>query len=360
MNAPSEVTTMPLAAPPPKLLDQVRDEIRRRNMSLRTEEAYVHWIRGYILFHHKRHPVEMGAAEIRSFLTGLAIDRHLSASTQNQALAALLLLYRSVLQRDPGPLGRIARAKPRQRRPVVLARAQVAALLGAMHGTPKLMATLLYGAGLRLRECLRLRVVDVDFANGQILVRQGKGNKDRITILPTSVKEELAVHLETVRRVYERDRAAGFGYVPMPEALLRGHSDTTCEWSWQWVFPASKVCRAPQTNDPQRRHVHESVLQKAITATARTIGIEPRVGPHILRHCFATHLLEAGYNIRTVQELLGHKDVATTMLYTHVLNRANRTVISPADKLLAALRFVDYPATPSRANTSPATAGDNE
>ena len=323
----------PIISPKPKLLDRVHDAIRTRHMSMRTEEAYVHWIRRYIFFHHKRHPAEMGPDEITQFLTALAVERHVSASTQNQALAAILFLYREVFGRDPGWLDGIVRAKRPQRLPVVLTRSEVSALLSALGGVNWMMAMLLYGAGLRLRECLRLRVKDVEFSRNEIVVREGKGNKDRVTMLPASVKEPLAVHLDRVRRLHERDLAAGFGRVLLPDALARKYPSANRDWGWQWVFPASKICRDPRFGEPQRYHIHESVLQKAVHAAARQAGVAKPVSPHTLRHCFATDLLAAGYDIRTVQELLGHKDVTTTMIYTHVLNRGGRGVVSPADRL---------------------------
>jgi integron integrase len=316
-----------------KLLDQVHDAIRTRHMSVRTEEAYVHWIKQYVLFHHKRHPAEMGTAEITQFLTALAVERHVSASTQNQALAALLFLYRGIFRRDPGSLAGLVRAKRPRRLPVVLTRPEVSALLGALHGVNWVMAMLLYGAGLRLQECLQLRVKDLDFTRNEIAVREGKGNKDRITMLPANLKGALAAHLERVRHVHERDLAAGFGRVQLPDALARKYPNADREWGWQWVFPASKICRDPRFGEPQRYHLHESVLQKAIHAAAREARIAGPVGPHTLRHGFATDLLAVGYDIRTVQELLGHQDVTTTMIYTHVLNRGGRGVVSPADRL---------------------------
>ncbi len=321
------------ASPKRKLLDQVGDAIRARHLSYRTEEAYVHWIKRYILFHQKRHPAEMGPREITDFLTALAVQRRVSASTQNQALAALLFLYREVLGCDPGWLEGLVRAKRPQRLPVVLTRAEVSALFGRLEGVHWIMAMLLYGAGLRLRECLRLRVKDIDFGRNEIVVREGKGNKDRITMLPASVATALGAHLERVRRVHERDLAAGFGRVQLPDALARKYVAANREWGWQWVFPASHICRDPRFGEPQRYHIHESVLQKAMRAAAREAGLAKPVGPHTLRHCFATDLLGAGYDIRTVQELLGHKEVTTTMIYTHVLNRGGRGVVSPADRL---------------------------
>lgn len=320
----------------PRLLDQVRHAIRTCHYSARTEEAYVAWIRRFILFHGKRHPREMGPDEITAFLTHLAVQRHVSASTQNQALAALLFLYGKVLASDPGWLDGIVRAKRPERLPVVLTHPEVGKLLGQLRGASWLMAALLYGSGLRLFECLRLRVKDLDFDRREILVREGKGNKDRVTVLPGQLCTPLARHLDTVRRQHDRDLQSGFGRVLMPDALAEKYRNVDREWCWQWVFPAARICRDPRWGPvPRRHHVHESVLQKAIRAAAKRAGMMKPVGPHTLRHCFATHLLDAGYDIRTVQELLGHRDVKTTMIYTHVLNRGGRGVESPADRLLA-------------------------
>ncbi len=323
-------------APKPKLLDQVRDAIRTRHYSYRTEEAYVGWIRRFILFHGKRHPAEMGPPEITQFLTALAVHRRVSASTQNQALAAVLFLYQHVLGCNPGWLDDIVRAKRGERLPVVLTRAEVEALLAALDGVSWIMAMLLYSAGLRLTECLRLRVKDIEFSRNKIVVRERKGNKDRVTMLPGAVKEPLQAHLRQVREVHSGDLRAGYGRVQLPDALAAKYLNASREWPWQWVFPAARICRDPRFGEPQRFHTHESVLQKAIHAAARDARIGKPVGPHTLRHCFATHLLEAGYDIRTVQELLGHRDVKTTMIYTHVLNRGGRGVESPADRLVVA------------------------
>jgi integron integrase len=326
---------VPACVPPkPKLLDQVRDAIRTRHYSYRTEEAYVGWIKRFILFHHKRHPAEMGPPEITQFLTSLAVDRHVSPSTQNQALAGVLFLYQQVLGCEPGWLDDIVRAKRGERLPVVLTRTEVQALLGALEGVAWIMAMLLYGSGLRLMECLRLRVKDVEFSRNEIVVREGKGNKDRVTMLPGAVKEPLHAHLRQVREVHGRDLRAGYGRVQLPDALAAKYPNASREWVWQWVFPAARICRDPRFGEPARFHTHESVLQKAIHGAARDARIGKPVGPHTLRHCFATHLLEAGYDIRTVQELLGHRDVKTTMIYTHVLNRGGHGVESPADRLL--------------------------
>ncbi len=323
----------------PRLLDQVRDAIRTRHYSYRTEQAYIGWIKRFVFFHHKRHPAEMGKAEIGQFLTALAVKRQVSASTQNQALAALLFLYKDVFGRDPGWLDDVVRAKRPQRLPVVLTRTEVGALLAALKGVAWIMAALLYGSGLRLSECLRLRVKDIDFERNEIVVRQGKGAKDRVTMLPATLKGPLAAHVERVRCLHERDLRAGFGRVQLPDALARKYPNANRDWAWQWVFPASKICRDPRFGAPQRYHLHESVLQKAIHAAARAAGVTRPVGPHTLRHCFATHLLAAGYDIRTVQELLGHRDVKTTMIYTHVLNRGGRGVGEPGGPVLGGVRF---------------------
>lgn len=321
--------------PKPRLLDQVRDAIRTRHYSYRTEEAYIGWIRRFILFHGKRHPADMGRIEVSGFLTALAVDQQVAAATQNQALAALLFLHREVLQLEVGWLDDIVRAKRPQRLPVVLTRAEVEALLAHLHGIPALMATLLYGSGLRLMECHRLRVKDVDFDRREITVREGKGDKDRVTMLPARVAEGLQAHLKIVADRHARDLDAGFGAVMLPHALARKYPDAGRQWAWQWVFPAAKLSIDPRSGIRRRHHQHESVLQRAIHGAARAAQLRKAVGPHTLRHCFATHLLEHGYDIRTVQELLGHRDVSTTMIYTHVLNRGGRAVESPADRLSA-------------------------
>jgi len=319
--------------PGPRLLDQVRAAIRTKHFSRRTETAYVGWIRRFILYHGKRHPAEMGEGEIAQFLTTLAVRGKVSPSTQNQALAALLFLYRDVLRREVGWVANVVRAKPGQRLPVVLSREEVKAVLGAMRGTPWLMAMLLYGAGLRLLECARLRVKDVDFAQNQITVRAGKGNKDRVTILAAAVKEPLSLHLRRVRDQHEKDLKRGAGWVALPGGLDRKYPRAGKEWTWQWVFPATRIYVDTETGQRRRHHLHETVLQRAVREAVMKSGIAKPAGCHTFRHSFATHLLEDGYDIRTVQELLGHTDVATTMIYTHVLNRGGRGVKSPADRL---------------------------
>jgi integron integrase len=261
------------------------------------------------------------------------VQRRVAPSTQNQALAAILFLYKDVLESAPGWLDDIVRAKRPQRLPTVLTRSEVERLLATLDGIAWIMALLLYGAGLRLTECLRLRVKDIDLTRNEILVREGKGNKDRVTMLPAAVKESLQRHLGRVRRLHERDMQAGFGRVQLPDALARKYPNADREWGWQWVFPAARLCRDPRFGPPQRYHLHESVPQRAIREARERAGIAKPVSPHTLRHCFATHLLEDGYDIRTVQDLLGHRDVSTTMVYTHVLNRGGRGVLSPADRL---------------------------
>jgi integron integrase len=324
----------------PKLLDQVREAIRMRHYSVRTEEAYVSWIKRFILFHGKRHPLEMGEDEITRFLSALAVRRHVSASTQNQALCALVFLYRHVLGQHLGWLEDVVRAKRPQRLPVVLTRPEVKALLGALEGIRWIMASLLYGAGLRLLECLRLRVKDIGFSSHQILVHEGKGNKDRRTMLPAAVKEPLAAHLEHVRQLHQNDVAQGFGRVYVPDALRRKYPNANREWGWQWVFPASQISLDPRSGEQRRHHLHESVLQRAVKEASRTIRLTKAANCHTLRHSFATHLLEDGYDIRTIQELLGHRDVKTTMMYTHVLNRGREGGLQPHGPSLSRAGYI--------------------
>ncbi len=275
----------------------------------------------------------MRAPEITAFLTSLAVDGRVAASTQNQALSALLFLYRDVLEVDLPWLDGIVRAKRPERLPVVLTREEVRAVLGRLDGMPRLMACLLYGAGLRVLECCRLRVQDVDFSANQIVVRGGKGDKDRVTMLPAAVKADLARHLAGVRAQHQRDLTVGAGWVELPTALLRKYPNAGREWAWQWVFPATRIYRDRLTGQLRRHHLHESVLQRAVKDAVRRAGIAKRASPHTLRHSFATHLLEDGHDIRTVQELLGHRDVSTTMIYTHVLNRGPAAVRSPVDRM---------------------------
>jgi len=314
-----------------KLLDRVRHIIRRKGYSIRTEEAYVSWIKRFVLFHNKRHPKDMGVPQIEAFLTHLAVDLDVSPSTQNQALQAILFLYREVLQHPIEDQLNFLRAKRSRHLPVVLTKEQVQRVLDAMSGTPKIVAQLLYGSGLRLMEALRLRVKDLDFDQRQIIVRDGKGMKDRITILPQSLIPALQAHLKHVRLVHDQDLAHGYGSVYLPYALERKYPNAHREWIWQYVFPSPILSQDPRGGATRRHHLHESVIQRAVRKAAKLAAIEKRVTPHTFRHSFATHLLESGYDIRTVQELLGHKDVKTTMIYTHVLNRGGLAVRSPLD-----------------------------
>jgi integron integrase len=314
-----------------KLLDRVRDAIRVKHYSIRTEQAYVNWIKRYIIFHNKRHPNQMGAAEIEAFLTHLAVKENVAASTQNQAFSALLFLYRDVLHKElDGPINAL-RAKKPKRLPTVLTKEEVHRLLGHLSGDYLLMAKLLYGSGLRLMECLRLRVKDIDFSQRQIIVRDGKGQKDRVTMLPESLIAPLQAHLQSVERLHQEDLARGFGSVYLPYALERKYPNADREWIWQYVFPSQRLSVDPRSGVVRRHHLDESGLQKAVRAAARAAGIPKKVSCHTFRHSFATHLLEGHYDIRTVQELLGHKDVKTTMIYTHVLNRGGLAVRSPLD-----------------------------
>jgi integron integrase len=323
----------PTIPPKAKLLDQVRQAIRTRHYSPRTEETYVHWIKRFIFFHNKRHPAEMAEAEIARFLSNLATESHVSASTQNQALNAVLFLYRQMLRKDIGYVNGVVRANRPKRLPTVLTRQEVRSILGKLDGVEWIMAILLYGAGLRLMECLRLRVKDVDFSCNEIRIRSGKGDKDRVTMLPGAVKEPLWAHLQGVKRQHEEDLQKGLGRVALPDALERKYPNAGSEWGWQWIFPATSHYADRITGEKRRHHLHESVLQKAVKQAVRKAGLPKPASPHILRHSFATHLLEDGYDIRTVQELLGHADVTTTMIYTHVLNRGGHGVNSPADRL---------------------------
>jgi integron integrase len=317
----------------PRLLDRVRTQIRTLHYSPRTEEAYVYWIRRFIFHHGVKHPDQMGADEVRSFLSHLAIHGHVSASTQNQALSALIFLYGRVLDRGLGLVEGVERAKRTRRLPVVLSRDEIRALFAHMSGPSLVVCQLLYGAGLRLLEGLTLRVKDVDLHRNEITVRHGKGGKDRVTMLPALVKAGLERQLEDTCRLHEEDLVRGLGRAPMPGALLRKYPADDREWAWQFVFPASSHYIDRRTGIRHRHHLHETVIQKAVGFAVRQAGIQKLATPHTLRHLFATHLIEDGYDIRTVQELLGHTDVATTMIYTHVLNRGGFGVRSPADRL---------------------------
>ena len=323
----------PPAAQKPRLLEQVRQAIRTRHYSSRTEKAYIHWIKRYIFFHNKRHPQEMAETEISQFLSGLATEGRVSASTQNQALNALLFLYHEVLNKKIGLVEGVVRAKRPQRLPVVLTKNEVKTVLDHMDGVPRLMAILLYGGGLRLMECCRLRVKDVDFSRNEIVIRAGKGDKDRHTILPTAIKDSLSRYIEVNRCQHKEDIKKGFGRVALPNALERKYPNAGREWAWQWVFPAPQHYTDRITGEKRRHHLHESVLQRAVRDAVVKAGVSKPASCHTFRHSFATHLLEDGYDIRTVQELLGHRDVSTTMVYTHVLNRGGRGVRSPIDSL---------------------------
>jgi len=319
--------------PAPKLLDQVRERIRVRHYSLRTEDAYLHWIRRFIFFHGKRHPREMGGPEVEAFLSHLATEGRVAASTQNQALSALLFLYRDVLKVELPWLDGVVRAKRSQRVPVVLTENEVRGLLARLDGTKWLVASLLYGTGMRLLEGLRLRVKDVDLERKEITVRDGKGAKDRRTMLSDQLLEPLGTHLAKVRALHEQDLVGGFGDVHLPFALARKYPKAGRSWPWQYVFPSGRRSADPLDGVIRRHHLDEKIIQRAVSAAGRAAGIAKPVSPHVLRHSFATHVLAAGYDIRTVQELLGHSDVSTTMIYTHVLNKGGRGVTSPLDRL---------------------------
>jgi len=321
------------AVQPATLLGRVREAIRYRHYSIRTERTYVEWVRRFVRFHGQRHPRDMGAPEVRAFLGHLAGEAKVAAATHQQALSALLFLYREVLGIDLPWLVELERPKTPKRLPVVLGHGEVERLLVGLTGTHALMAQLLYGTGMRLMECVRLRVKDVDFERGEILVRDGKGAKDRVTVLPASLTPLLQAHLARVRNLWERDRATGRAGVYMPEALARKYPSAPREWGWFWVFPARALSLDPRTGIERRHHTHEQALQRAIKRALAEAGIAKPATTHTLRHSFATHLLQAGYDIRTVQELLGHSDVSTTMIYTHVLNRGGRGVVSPVDRL---------------------------
>jgi integron integrase len=314
-----------------KLLEQVREAVRTRHYSIRTEEAYLRWVREYILFYNKRHPAELGAKEVSAFVSHLAVERKVAASTQTQALSALLFLYREVLALPIGWVDDVERAKKPKRLPVVFTREEARAVLSHLRDEAWLMASLLYGSGLRLMECVRLRVKDLDFAQLQIIVREGKGNKDRITMLPPSLVEHLRRQLERAKALHEMDVRESFGHVYLPYALARKYPNADREWGWQYVFPARQRSVDPRSGREQRHHIAETALQKAVRAAIKGAGITKPGSCHTLRHSFATHLLEVGYDIRTIQELLGHADVQTTMIYTHVLNKGGKGVKSPLE-----------------------------
>lgn len=320
----------------PRLMEQVRYALRAHRYSLRTEQSYMQWIKRYIFFHNKRHPQEMDATHIASFLSYLAVEKHVSASTQNQALSALLFLYKKVLNIEPEWIDDVIRAKRPARLPVVLDRESVSLLLNNLTGVHQLMAKLLYGTGMRLMEVIRLRVKDVDFSYSQIYIRSGKGNKDRVTVLPSSLVEPLNMQLTYSRTLYDLDRVENSPGVEMPDALERKYPNASKEWAWHWVFPSKNHSQDPRSKIIRRHHIYEKNLQRGIKKAARACGLSTMVNTHTLRHCFATHLLEDGYDIRTLQQLLGHKDVKTTMIYTHVMKKGAMGVRSPMDSLNSA------------------------
>lgn len=317
----------------PRLLDQVREAIRVRHYSIRTEQAYTYWIKQFILFHNKRHPRDMGELEVQSFLTYLAARMNVTASTQNQALSAILFLYKHVIKTDLEWINNFQHAKKPKRLPVVFTRDEVKALFSTLSGQNWLMANLLYGSGLRLNECLNLRVADIDFEQSQLFIREGKGRKDRVTVLPRSTHQPLKEHLIRIKQLYERDLADGYGDVYLPDALARKYPTAGRQWCWQYVFPASKRSTDPRSGAFRRHHLDPSVLQRAVKQAIRSAKITKPGSCHTLRHSFATHLLESGTDIRTIQELLGHMNVSTTMIYTHVIKRGGHGVISPGDRL---------------------------
>ena len=321
---------------PLTLLQAVRAAIRRKHYSYRTEKCYLFWVRQFLRYHGRRHPRQMGAAEVTAFLNYLALTRRVAAATQNQALAAILFVYRVVLEQPLPWLEKLDRAKRPARRPVVLSIEDTARLLALLEGIPRLVAELLYGAGLRVEEALSLRIKDLDLSRREIVVRSGKGAKDRVTVLPQKLTGPLTAHLVRVRALHDRDLALGLGRAPLPYALAGKFPNADRQWAWQFIFPSVGTCTDPYTGAAVRYHLHPRTIQRAVRAAAARAGITKPVGCHTLRHCFATHLLERGYDIRTIQELLGHKDVETTMMYTHVLNRPGRGVSSPLDELRAA------------------------
>jgi integron integrase len=318
---------------PPRLLDQLRDRLRSLHYSIRTEQVYVDWVRRFILYHGKRHPLEMGATQVECFLTHLAVERNVSAGTQNQARSALLFLYREVLDVELPWLMSVVSAKTSRRLPVVLTEREVRLLLLQLSGVNGLIASLLYGTGMRLMEGLRLRVKDIEFERREVVIRQGKGNKDRVTVLPESLLQPLREQVALVRALHHKDLAAGCGHVWLPDALALKYPSAARALGWQFVFPSPNRSIDPRSGVERRHHLTEQAIQRAVSGAAHRAGIDKPVTPHVLRHSFATHLLQAGYDIRTVQELLGHADVSTTQIYTHVMNKGGRGVLSPFDKL---------------------------
>ncbi len=325
--------TSPSPSKPPKLLDQVRRCIRDKHYSLRTEEAYVYWIRWYIRFHKLKHPMDMGAAEVKAFLSYLTNERQVSVSTHKQALCALLFLYKQVLESEFPWLDDVYRPSRPPRLPTVLTQWEVSAVLAEMKGTHALMARLMYGTGMRLMECMTLRVKDVDFGRREIIIREGKGRKDRVTMLPIALVTPLREQIESARRIYNGDRSTGRPGVMLPDALERKYTKAATQWGWFWVFPSDHESTDPRSGIVRRHHMYEQTFQRAIKRAAEAAKLIKRVTSHTFRHSFATQLLESGYDIRTVQELLGHADVSTTMIYLHCLNKGGRGVTSPIDQL---------------------------
>ena len=332
--SPSLAWPGPAVSPsPPRLLDQLRGRLRTLHYSIRTEQVYVDWARRFILHHGKRHPRDMGAAEVESFLSHLAVARNVSAATQNQAKSALLFLYREVLGTELPWMSEVVSAKQSRRLPVVLTEREVRELLMQLNGTNGLIASLLYGTGMRLLEGLRLRIKDVEFTRREVVIRSGKGNKDRVTVLPENLIAPLQQHIAKARALHQKDLADGLGEAWLPDALAQKYPRAGFAWGWQYVFPSTQRSVDPRSGAERRHHLSEQAVQRAIALAARRAGIDKPCSPHVLRHSFATHMLQAGYDIRTVQELLGHADVATTQIYTHVMNRGGRGVLSPLDKL---------------------------
>ncbi|MHB1345473.1 MAG: integron integrase [Thermoleophilia bacterium] len=315
----------------PRLLERLDDALHARHYSPRTAKVYKVWVKRFVYFHGLRHPTDMGEPEINAFLTHLAVVDEVSASTQTQALSALLFLYRHVLDREVGDLGDVIRARHSRRLPVVFTREEARTVLDRLNGDKWLIVSLLYGSGLRLMECLNLRAKDLEFSRGEVTVREGKGGRDRVTVLPSALVEPLGDHLRDVKRTHDGDLASGWGRVLLPDALERKYPNAAAEWGWQWVFPQERRWKDRKTGREGRHHVHETLVQRAVRQAVREAGIAKHGGCHTFRHSFATHLLESGYDIRTIQELLGHKDVRTTMVYTHVLNRGGLGVRSPLD-----------------------------
>jgi integron integrase len=321
-----------MTSQPPRLLDQVRRRIRLKGYSIRTERAYVSWIKRFIIFNNKRHPNDMGKAEIEDFLSHLALKRNVSPSTQNQAFNSIIFLYNHVIEKELPDTINAFRAKRPVKLPVVLSREETMRVIDVMTGIHQVMAIVMYGSGLRVMECVRLRVKDIDFEMDQIVVRNGKCNVDRITVFPEKVKAPLKSILKQAKQIHANDLSEGYGRVYLPYALAKKYKNANTQWGWQYVFPASRISRDPRSGTMMRHHVHVSNIQKATNKAVKLAKIHKLASCHTFRHCFATHLLEDGYDIRTIQELLGHKDVSTTMIYTHVLNRGGKAVLSPVDR----------------------------